>query len=382
MAAYIASLLFVTLAEMGDKTQLLAMAFATRFPAPTVLAAVFCATLLNHALAVGAGRLLATVIPLELVSFIAAVSFLLFGLWTIRGDTLEGEDEKRSALGPFFTVAVAFFIAELGDKTQLATISLAVKYSSPLAVLLGTTTGMVVADGLGISLGIVLGKRLPDTLIRLVSAGVFIGFGLIGAGTVLPVWLPQAATAVVVFALAVATLGAAHVLLLQRRRRQERPVIVEGQGPGPRRLTQLLFAGLLLVGWIASLGLLRPLAAVDHWVAFVLLVGLGWKLIHWAVNPRIAHQALEAYAGVLILVLAGFTTIHAILTGFPLALAVVPASLLLAAFLMLMVAPIMARHTSSVRLRRVSRGRVAIAGGLLLVGIAVQILIEHLISTV
>ena len=131
MPAFIASLLFVTLAEMGDKTQLLAMAFATRFPAPTVLAAVFVATLLNHALAVAAGRLLTTVIPLDVISLTAALSFILFGLWTIRGDTLEGEDQRHSSFGPFLTVAIAFFLAELGDKTQLATISLAVKYSDP-----------------------------------------------------------------------------------------------------------------------------------------------------------------------------------------------------------------------------------------------------------
>ncbi len=115
MSAFLASLLFVALAEMGDKTQLLAMAFATRFPVRTVLSAVLFATFLNHALAVAAGRLLTTVIPVEIISLVAALSFILFGLWTVRGDTLEGEDERGSAFGPFLTVAVAFFLAELGD---------------------------------------------------------------------------------------------------------------------------------------------------------------------------------------------------------------------------------------------------------------------------
>ena len=208
MVVFLPSLLFVTLAEMGDKTQLLAMAFATRFPARIVLSAVFVATLLNHALAVAAGRLLTNVIPLEAISLAAALSFILFGLWTLRGDTLEGEDQQQSSYGPFLTVAVAFFLAELGDKTQLATISLAVRYSDSLAVLLGTTTGMVVADSIGIGIGIVLGQRLPDALIRLVSAGVFIFFGLAGASGVLTTWLPLAVSSAALFALAVATLGA------------------------------------------------------------------------------------------------------------------------------------------------------------------------------
>jgi putative Ca2+/H+ antiporter (TMEM165/GDT1 family)/putative Mn2+ efflux pump MntP len=379
MTAFVASLLFVTLAEMGDKTQLLAMAFATRFPAPTVLAAVFLATLLNHALAVAAGRLLTTVIPLEVISFVAALSFILFGLWTIRGDTLEGEDQKRSAFGPFLTVAIAFFLAEIGDKTQLATISLAVKYENPMAVLFGTTTGMVLADGLGIILGIVLGKRLPDALIRLVSAGVFIGFGLLGAGAVLPTWLSRAATAGVLFGLAVATLGAAHALFLQRRRVEKQPAVAGTPSRLPRQLSQMLFAGLFVGGWGASLGLVAPLAAVDHWVAFALLAGLGWKLIHGAVRPRATPHGLAAGTVGLILLLAGLTGVHVVMAGIPWTLVLVPASLLLAAILILLAAPVLARRTTSDRMRQLAGARVAVASGLLLVGIAVQILIEHLV---
>jgi len=378
VTAFVASLLFVTLAEMGDKTQLLAMAFATRFPAPTVLAAIFVATLLNHALAVAAGRLLTTVIPLEVISFVAALSFILFGLWTIRGDSLEGEDKRGSAFGPFLTVAIAFFIAELGDKTQLATISLAVKYENPVAVLFGTTAGMVVADSLGIILGIVLGKRLPDALIRLVSAGVFISFGLIGAGAVLPTWLPRAATAVVLFGLAVVTLGAAHVLLLQRQRQEAHPADAVAPSRLPRHLTQLLFVGFLIGGWIASLGLVAPLAAVDHWVAFALLAGLGWKLIHGAVRPRATPHALAAGTVGLILVLTGLTGVHVVVASIPWTLVLVPGSLLLAAILVLLAGPDLARRTASDRVQRLAGARVAVASGLLLVGIAVQILIEHL----
>ena len=379
MTAFIASLLFVTLAEMGDKTQLVAMAFATRFPAPTVLAAVFVATLLNHALAVAAGRLLTTVIPLEVISLVAALSFILFGLWTIRGDTLEGEDQRRSTFGPFLTVAIAFFLAELGDKTQLATISLAVKYTNPVVVLFGTTAGMVVADSIGIGVGIVLGHRLPDALIRLVSAGVFIGFGLLGAGAVLPTWLSAAATAGVLFGLAVATLGAAHALFLQRRRVEWHPASAAAPSRLPRQLSQLLFGGLLIGGWIASLGLVAPLAAVDHWVAFALLAGLGWKLIHGAVRPRMTPDTPAAGTVGLILLLTALTSAHVVAANIAWTLVLVPGSLLLAAGLLLLAAPVVARCTVSDRVRRLAGGRVAIASGLLLVGIAAQILIEHLV---
>jgi putative Ca2+/H+ antiporter (TMEM165/GDT1 family) len=178
--AFIASFLLIILAEMGDKTQLLAMAFATRYSAVKVLIAVFLATLLNHALAVLVGHFLTVFIPLEIISLIAALSFILFGLWTLRGDTLKGEDKKTSRFGPITTVAIAFFLAEMGDKTQLATISLAVEYNNMLYVLMGTTLGMVVADSIGIVVGIMLKKRIPDRLIKWISAAIFIIFGLIG----------------------------------------------------------------------------------------------------------------------------------------------------------------------------------------------------------
>ncbi len=180
MIAFIASFLFVLLAEMGDKTQLLAMAFAAKYRAGKVLFAVFIATLLNHTLAVAAGHLLSAVLPISIISVVASLSFIGYGLWTIRGDQLEGEDKKGSKYGPIITVGIAFFLAEMGDKTQLATISLAVEYNNAFAVLMGTTAGMVVADTFGIIIGIVLGKHLPKESIKWFSAIIFILFGLSG----------------------------------------------------------------------------------------------------------------------------------------------------------------------------------------------------------
>lgn len=185
MVAFIASLMFIVLAEMGDKTQLLAMAFAARYSARKVLLAVFLATLVNHALAVGAGHFLTTVIPMDIISFVAAFSFIIFGLWTIRGDKLEGEDKKKSRFGPVLTVGIAFFLAEMGDKTQLATISLAVEYQSMISVLMGTTLGMVIADAIGIIIGIVMRKHIPEKTVKWISAIIFILFGLSGVYKVL-----------------------------------------------------------------------------------------------------------------------------------------------------------------------------------------------------
>ena len=179
MAAFWASLIFVVLAEMGDKTQLLAMAFATRYRISVVLLGVFIATALNHALAVAVGNYLTVFVPLQYIQVAAAVSFIFFGLWTIRGDQLEGED-KRFSFSPFWTVAIAFFIAEMGDKTQLATVALAAKYQSPVVVWAGTNIGMLIADAFGIIVGIVLHKHIPERMIKWGAALVFIGFGLFG----------------------------------------------------------------------------------------------------------------------------------------------------------------------------------------------------------
>jgi putative Ca2+/H+ antiporter (TMEM165/GDT1 family) len=179
MTAFWASLIFVVLAEMGDKTQLLAMAFATRYKATTVLWGVFVATALNHLLAVALGNYLTAFVPLSTIQVAAAVSFVLFGLWTIRGDQLEGED-KRFSFSPFWTVAIAFFVAEMGDKTQLATVALAAKYQSPIEVWFGTNIGMLIADAIGIVIGIVMGKHIPERAVKWGAALVFIGFGIYG----------------------------------------------------------------------------------------------------------------------------------------------------------------------------------------------------------
>lgn len=183
--AFLTSLVFVILAEMGDKTQLLAMAFATRYRWQTVMWGVLAATVLNHWLAVLAGSYITQFVPMSYVQIAAAVSFVLFGLWTIRGDELNGED-KVAKYSPFWTVAIAFFMAEMGDKTQLATVALAAQFNHALPVWLGTTAGMMIADGFGIIVGIVLKKRIPERAVQWFAAISFICFGLFGLYQSLP----------------------------------------------------------------------------------------------------------------------------------------------------------------------------------------------------
>lgn len=207
LSAFILATIAVVLAEMGDKTQLLAMAFATRFRWQTVLWAVLVATLLNHLLAVALGNVITQFLPLDWIKLVAAGSFIVFALWTIRGDTLDGEDQRQGR-SPFWTVAIAFFIAEMGDKTQLMTIALAAdeavkiggagwlaKCQQIIPVWMGTTTGMMIADAFGIVVGIVLHKHIPEKVVKWVAALCFAGFGLIGLHDALDHLLKAGSTA-------------------------------------------------------------------------------------------------------------------------------------------------------------------------------------------
>ena len=216
MTAYITSLVFVVLAEMGDKTQLLAMAFASRYRWQTVMSAVFVATLLNHLLAVAAGSVLTTIVPLQYIQIAGAASFILFGFWTLKGDELEDED-KKFKYSPFWTVAIAFFIAEMGDKTQLATVALATRFDSVIQIWIGTTCGMVIADAFGIIVGIVMGKRIPERLIKWFAALVFIIFGVLGIYGACPkdLWPPP----VVIGSLLLLLLLFYGVVLMNKKKR-------------------------------------------------------------------------------------------------------------------------------------------------------------------
>ncbi len=179
MEALIASTIVVILAELGDKTQLLAMAFATRFNWKTVMLGVFAATVANHLIAVAVGVYLSGFIDEHTMTIIASIAFIIFGLWTIRGDVL-GDEAEGNRFSPFWTVAIAFFVAEMGDKTQFAAVTLAAQYKALLPVLAGTTIGMLVADAVGIIAGVVLHKAIPERTLKWFAAIVFIAIGIFG----------------------------------------------------------------------------------------------------------------------------------------------------------------------------------------------------------
>ncbi len=181
LTAFLVSFGAIFVAEMGDKSQLMALAFATRFRAAAILLGITIATAAVHAVSVGIGAILQVSLPTRAINIAAGLLFFGFAAWTLRGDTLTEADEERveRAGGSSAVVAasLAFFLAELGDKTMLATITLATTYA-PLGVWIGSTVGMVAADGLAILVGRLLGTRLPDRAVRLGSAALFVLFGV------------------------------------------------------------------------------------------------------------------------------------------------------------------------------------------------------------
>lgn len=189
MAIFIKALFLVVVAEMGDKTQLLAVAMASKYKAKQVLMGVLVATIFNHAIAVAVGSYLSSIIPMDTVKIVASIAFLIFGLWTIRGDKIDGEGEKKNKFGPIATVAIAFFLAEMGDKTQLMTIAISADGQNPIFILMGTTVGMLIADGIGILGGAWMAKHIPEIYIKWGAGIVFMFFGTITLYNVIPSWL-------------------------------------------------------------------------------------------------------------------------------------------------------------------------------------------------
>ncbi|MET7467849.1 TMEM165/GDT1 family protein [Micromonospora sp. NPDC005686] len=180
LVALVVSFGVIFVAELGDKSQLMALTFATRFKPVPVLIGITIATAVVHLASVAIGYGLNAALPTGWISLIAGLAFLGFGAWTLRGDRLTEEEKRKAERGgrsAVIAVGVAFFLAELGDKTMLATITLATKYGW-FGTWLGSTLGMVAADALAIMVGRMLGRHLPERAIRYGAAVLFAICGL------------------------------------------------------------------------------------------------------------------------------------------------------------------------------------------------------------
>ncbi|MBZ0126887.1 MAG: hypothetical protein C3F19_00625 [Rhodocyclales bacterium] len=179
MEAFLTSAVLVALAEIGDKTQLLSFVLAARLRQPVaIIMGILFATLFNHALAGSVGVWLASLIPPQVLPWATGLLFVGFGLWALHPDSLDDAPKLHRA-GAFVTTTIAFFIAEMGDKTQLATVALGARFDMLAAVVLGTTLGMLAANIPAVLVGEALAQKLPMKAIRITAAGVFIVTGLV-----------------------------------------------------------------------------------------------------------------------------------------------------------------------------------------------------------
>lgn len=174
---YLSALGLIFIAEMGDKTQIMAMTFATKYKMKFILLGVMIGAFLNHGLAIMLGSLLNQYVPLDFLQLVAGFMFIGFGFMSLSVDDEEVED-KVSKYGPVLTVALAFFIGELGDKTQLAALTLSAGAAHPFIILMGTVSGMVLTSLLGILVGIKLGSKIPEFQLKIGAFAVFLFFGL------------------------------------------------------------------------------------------------------------------------------------------------------------------------------------------------------------
>ena len=187
MEAFLTSTLVVALAEIGDKTQLLSLLLAARYQRPwPIVAGILIATLANHFVAGALGAWVSTLVAPAMLRWLVGGSLLAIAAWTLKPDKLDGEVRESTRYGLFALTCVVFFVAEIGDKTQIATIVLAAKYQSLIAVVTGTTVGMMLANVPVVFVGSAASHRIPFKLVRVIAALLFAALGvaaLLGVGT-------------------------------------------------------------------------------------------------------------------------------------------------------------------------------------------------------
>ncbi|MYM28933.1 TMEM165/GDT1 family protein [Duganella sp. CY15W] len=191
MEAFLVSTGIVALAEIGDKTQLLAFVLAARFRRPLpIVVAIFVATIANHAFAAAIGTWITSLMGPDLLRWVLGASFLAMAAWTLVPDKLDEDEAQLAKYGVFLTTLIAFFLAEMGDKTQVATVALAARYHSMVAVVCGTTLGMMLANVPAVYFGDKIANKVSLKLVHGIAAVIFAALGvatLLGAGASLGV---------------------------------------------------------------------------------------------------------------------------------------------------------------------------------------------------
>lgn len=179
MEALLTSTAVVALAEIGDKTQLLAILLATRFKKPLpIILGIFAATVANHFLAALLGSQVASILSGQWFRYLIAASFIAMAIWTLIPDKIDDLDDKPSRFGPFVTTTISFFLVEMGDKTQVATIALGARFHEVLHVTMGTTIGMMLANVPAVFVGHELLKHVPLNVVRMIAALLFLLIGV------------------------------------------------------------------------------------------------------------------------------------------------------------------------------------------------------------
>ena len=181
MEALLISTGVVALAEIGDKTQLLAFILAARFKKPLpIILGILCATIVNHGLAGALGAWITTVVSPEAMRWVLGISFIGMAIWTMIPDKIEEEETQvAKKWGVFGATLITFFLAEMGDKTQIATVALAAHYAAPLMVVIGTTLGMLIADVPAVFVANKFAEKIPMKLVHSIAASIFLVMGLL-----------------------------------------------------------------------------------------------------------------------------------------------------------------------------------------------------------
>ncbi|MBP2370500.1 TMEM165/GDT1 family protein [Pseudonocardia parietis] len=308
LVAFAVSLGVVFVAELGDKSQLMALTFATRFKALPVLVGITIAAAVTHLVSVAVGYGLGTSLPTGWITLVAALAFIGFGLWSLRGDAdgdADGQRPPRPRSGSaVVTVTMAFFLAELGDKTMLATVALASQYHW-VGVWLGSTAGMVAASGLAILVGRTLGRRLPERMIEIGGAVLFLGFGAVmlvdailelggpGTGEAVLAAMDHRVTGWAALVLGAIATGVVLGTRVWARGARGGRRLEFARAPGsPAWWARMSFAAGAVLGLVApllvGLGVLGPISVLARPV--VALVGAGLLLVGFGVLVTATRQ--------------------------------------------------------------------------------------------